>query len=139
MTLNKALRRALMASVLLATFGVASAQEMSLKLTGSEEVPPVTTSATGAGKITVAADKSVSGSIKTTGIVGTAAHIHEAPAGKSGPPIITLTQSGDDTWTVPAGAKLTDAQYQAFKAGNLYVNIHSAEHKPGELRAQLKR
>ena len=29
------------------------------------------------------------------------------------------------------------AQMQAFKAGNLYVNVHSAEHKGGEIRAQL--
>jgi hypothetical protein len=41
-------------------------------------------------------------------------------------------------WSVPAGAKLTQEQYASFKAGNLYVNVHSAEHKPGEIRAQLK-
>jgi CHRD domain-containing protein len=98
----------------------------------------VKTSATGAGKITIGADKSVTGSVKTKGVMGTAAHIHEAPPGKAGPPIITLTKSGDDTWTVPDGSKLTDEQYEAFKAGNLYVNVHSAEHKPGEIRAQLK-
>ena len=39
---------------------------------------------------------------------------------------------------VPAGSKLTDAQLASLKAGNLYVNVHSAEHKPGEIRAQLK-
>ena len=37
-----------------------------------------------------------------------------------------------------AGAKLTDAQYDSFKAGNLYVNVHSAANKGGEIRAQLK-
>ena len=40
-------------------------------LTGAQEVPPVTTAATGSGTITVSEDKSVSGSIKTTGIDGT--------------------------------------------------------------------
>jgi hypothetical protein len=39
---------------------------------------------------------------------------------------------------VPEGSKLTDEQYAAFKAGNLYVNVHSAEHKGGEIRTQLK-
>jgi len=38
----------------------------------------------------------------------------------------------------PPGSKLTDEQYASFKAGNLYVNVHSTEHKPGEIRAQLK-
>jgi hypothetical protein len=136
--MNHLLRRMAAATLLAAAMGVANAEDVSLNLTGAQEVPAVTTSATGSGKISIAADKTVTGSVKTKGIVGTAAHIHEAPAGKNGPPIITLTKSGDDTWTVPEGSKLTDAQYASFKAGNLYVNVHSAENKPGEIRAQLK-
>jgi hypothetical protein len=123
----------------LAASGMADAKDVvKVSLTGDQETPPVTTTAKGSGRITIADDKSVSGSIKTTGIMGTAAHIHEAPAGKSGPPIITLEKKGNDEWVVPAGSKLTDAQYASFKAGNLYVNVHSAEHKPGEIRSQLK-
>jgi len=132
------LRRTTLATLLAAAIGVAQAEDVSVKLTGAEEVPAVTTEATGSGKISVAKDMTVTGSIKTKGIVGTAAHIHEAPAGKNGPPIITLTKSGDDTFTVPEGSKLSEAQYASLKAGNLYVNVHSAEHKPGEIRAQLK-
>lgn len=109
-----------------------------VKLTGAEEVPAVTTSATGTGNITVKNDKTVSGSVKTTGVNGVAAHIHVAPKGKNGPPIITLVKSGDDTWLVPEGAKLTDEQYASYQAGDLYINVHSPEHKPGEIRAQLK-
>ena len=137
--MTRVLRRTAFVGVLLAAaIGVANAEDVSVKLTGAEETPAVTTSATGEGKITIAKDGSVKGSVKTKGIVGTAAHIHEAPAGKAGPPVITLQKSGDDTWTVPEGAKLTDAQLKSFKDGNLYVNVHSAEHKPGEIRGQLK-
>jgi hypothetical protein len=118
--------------------GSAFAVDMKLKLTGAEESPPVTTSASGIGTITIAADNSVSGTIKTTGIDGTMAHIHVGAPGQSGPPIITLNKGADGAWSVPPGSKLTDEQYASFKAGNLYVNVHSAEHKPGEIRAQLK-
>jgi hypothetical protein len=68
----------------------------------------------------------------------TVAHIHEAPAGKSGPIIIPLVQTAGDTWSVPAGAKLTDAQFESYKAGNLYFNVHSAAYKGGEIRGQIK-
>ena len=108
-------------------------------LSGGEQVPPVTTSASGSGTITVKDDKSVSGSVKTSGVTGTAAHIHMAAPGRTGPVIVTLTKGSDgSTWSVPDGAKLTDAQYDAYKAGNLYVNVHSAANKGGEVRGQLK-
>jgi hypothetical protein len=126
------------ATVLVAISGSVLAVDMKVKLTGAEETPPVTTSAAGTGTITIAADKSVSGTIKTSGIDGTAAHIHVGAPGQSGPPIITLSKGADGMWSVPPGSNLTDEQYASFKAGNLYVNVHSAEHKPGEIRAQLK-
>jgi hypothetical protein len=125
-------------AALAASVGSAFAVDLKLTLTGAEETPPVTTTASGTGAISIAADKSVSGTIKTKGIEGTVAHIHVGAPGQSGPPIITLTKGADGVWSVPAGSKLTDEQYASFKAGNLYVNVHSAEHKPGEIRAQLK-
>ena len=107
-------------------------------LSGAQEVPPVTTGASGSGTITVGADKSVSGSVTTSGVAVTAAHIHVAAPDKNGPVIIPLTKTSDNTWSVPAGAKLTDAQYESYKAGDLYVNVHSAANKGGEVRGQLK-
>jgi hypothetical protein len=128
----------LVGAALIVGAGSVLAKDVKVSLTGSEETPPVTTTATGTGTIKIAADKSVTGSIKTAGIDGTVAHIHVGASGQSGPPIITLDKTSDGVWSVPAGAKLTDEQYASFKAGNLYVNVHSAEHKPGEIRAQLK-
>lgn len=108
------------------------------KLTGAQEVPPVTTAATGTANIKVTADGMVSGSVTTAGVVSTMAHIHIAPAGQNGPVIVPLTKSGDNTYMVPAGAKFTPAQLDAYKIGSLYVNVHSDAHKGGEIRAQLK-
>ncbi|MBP6017900.1 MAG: CHRD domain-containing protein [Burkholderiaceae bacterium] len=121
-----------------AGYGVAMAAESHVMLSGTHEVPAVTTSAQGNGTITIGEDKTVSGSVTTSGVVGTMAHIHEAAAGQNGPVIIPLEKKGDNEWVVPANAKLTDAQYQAYKAGNLYVNVHSDAHKGGEVRDQLK-
>jgi hypothetical protein len=118
--------------------GVASADDVKVTLSGSQEVPAVTTSASGSGMITVGSDKAISGSVTTSGVAGTAAHIHMAAAGQNGPVIVPLVKSGDNGWAVGSGAKLTDAQYDAFKAGNLYVNVHSAAHKGGEIRGQIK-
>lgn len=137
MTRSK-LQLALVAALLGASFGVAQAKDVKVTLTGNQEVPPVTTAAKATGKITIKADKTVTGKITATGIEGTMAHIHMAAPGKNGPPIITLEKGSDGSWTVPEGSKLTDEQYAAFKAGNLYVNVHSAEHKGGEIRTQLK-
>ena len=108
-----------------------------ITLSGAQEVPPVTTAGAGTGMIMIAADHSVSGKVTTTGIAGTMAHIHMAPAGKNGPVIVPLAKNGDE-YSVPAGTKLTDEQYAAYQAGNLYVNVHTADNKAGELRVQLK-
>jgi hypothetical protein len=135
-TRSKSILFAVAASALLAA--PVFAKDVKVTLTGAEETPPVTTAATGQGKISIAADHTVKGSIKTTGIDGVAAHIHVGAPGQSGPPIITLTKDADGVWKVPDGSKLTDDQFASFTSGNLYVNVHSPDHKSGEIRAQLK-
>ena len=92
-----------LALLLLASANLYAQQPMSISLKGDSEVPPVTTSATGHGKITVLPDHTVSGNIKTSGMVPTMAHIHEAAVGKNGPAIITLTQTANDSFAVPPG------------------------------------
>jgi len=132
---SRALRGPLAALTLALCAGLAAAGDLSLS--GDNEVPPVKTAATGKGTIAVAADGAVSGGIKTSGIAGTMAHIHVAAAGKNGPVAIPLAKGEDGAWNVPPGAKLSDEQLKSYKAGELYVNVHSAENKAGEIRAQL--
>ena len=107
-------------------------------LSGANEVPAVTTSATGSGTVTIKDDRSVSAKITVTGMTATASHIHEGAAGANGPVIVPFTKTGDNTFAAPEGAKLTESQYASYKAGNLYVNVHSAKNPGGEVRAQLK-
>ena len=110
---------------------------MKVSLSGAEEVPAVNTAAKGSGSFRVAEDGTVTGSVTTEGMQGTMAHIHQASKGQNGPVIVPLTKSGD-TYSVPEGKKLTAAQMDALKAGNLYVNVHSDKNKGGEIRAQLQ-
>lgn len=126
------------ASVDKMTSSVTSAVRGDEKLTGAQEVPPVSTAATGKANINVTADGMVSGNVTTAGIMSTMAHIHMAPAGQNGPVIVPLNKNGDNGYMVPAGAKFTAAQMEAYKMGSLYVNVHSEAHKGGEIRAQLK-
>lgn len=130
--------RTLLSALLVSSFaGLATAADVQVMLGGDQEVPPVATAAKGSGTITVKDDMSVAGSVTTTGMDGMMAHIHHGAAGKNGPVIVTLSKSGN-TWMVPEGSRLTGEQYRAFKAGELYVNIHSAAHKAGEVRGQIK-
>lgn len=111
---------------------------IALRMTGAEEVPPVATDASGTGTVRVGADRTVRGSFTTRGGPFTAAHIHEGAAGQNGPVVIPLQKKSESEWVVPPGSTLTDSQYDAYKAGRLYVNFHSAKHKGGEIRAQIR-
>ena len=144
--LRQVVRRALWASGIgaAALFAAACAQVSSpapsganVLLNGSQEVPPVSTTATGSGTITVLMDRSVFGSVTTSGVAGTVAHIHLGAPGQNGPVIIPLNRTADTTWSVPASIRLNDAQYEAFRLGNLYVNVHSAANPGGEIRGQV--
>ena len=108
-----------------------------VNLTGTDEVPPLTVPGTGSGTIRVEDDGTVSGSVTTKDVAGTMAHIHRGAKGTNGPVIVPLDKNGD-TYTVPAGRKLTPEQIKDLKAGNLYVNVHTAKNKGGEVRGQLQ-
>jgi hypothetical protein len=118
--------------------GAASAGTIKAELTGAQEVPPVETKATGSAKFQLRTDRSLSGSIKTKDINGTAAHIHSGAPGVNGPVVITLNRKNSKEWTIPVGAKLTAEQVESLKAGTLYVNVHTDANKGGEIRGQLK-
>jgi hypothetical protein len=121
-----------------AAFAALPAFAQTLTLSGANEVPPVSSSASGTGTVTVGADGAVTARITVTGMTATAAHIHSGAAGSNGPVIVPFTKTGDNTFEAAAGAKMTPEQLALYKAGNTYVNVHSAAHPGGEVRAQLK-
>jgi len=108
-----------------------------VSLSGSEEVPPLSVAGSGSGSFRVAEDGTITGAVTTKDVPGLAAHIHRGAKGANGPVILPLEKKGD-TYSVPMGRKLTPEQIEDLKAGNLYVNVHTARNKGGEVRAQLQ-
>lgn len=131
------------------TCGAQAAQMVirSALLTGAAQNPPVATNASGVGGIAV--DPSdpmnikITGGITFSGLTPTAGghHIHQAPsgnAGGNGAVIIGLTLASDGvTATVPPNTTLSQAQYDALLAGELYFNVHTAANVDGEIRGQI--
>jgi hypothetical protein len=123
--------------VLVSCATMAQSTEQKVALTGASEVPAVASAATGTATVDVKPDRSVKVLVVVTGMTATASHIHEAAAGANGPVIVPFTKTGDNTFASADGAKLTDAQYESYKAGKLYVNVHSAANPGGEVRGQI--
>jgi hypothetical protein len=120
-----------------ASSSASSAGGERLMLTGRNEVPPNPSNATGTATVKVASDCSVTVNANVTGMAPTAAHIHTGAPGANGPVAVPLTKSGENTFTSTPGAKLNDTQCAAYKNGEAYVNVHSANYPNGELRGQL--
>ena len=57
--------------------------------------------------------------------------------GENGPLIITLVKTTDTVCSVPQDAKLSAEQLESYRAGRLYLNVHTEANKGGEIRAQL--
>lgn len=127
------------AAAVLAACASMAAQEsgQQLRLYGSSEVPPASTSAYGTATVNVTADRRVAVTVSVVDMTATAAHIHEGAPGANGPVIVPLTKISDNAFVAPDSARLTEAQYASYKAGNTYVNVHSAKFPGGEVRAQI--
>ena len=120
-----------------------------INLSGSEEVPPVQTEATGVAEITPGVD-SIAYSINATNIEGvTASHIHLGAMGENGPIVVTLfkydtpmnevsengTITADNLEGPMAGKQISDLA-SAGANGTLYVNVHTEQNPNGEIRGQ---
>lgn len=107
-------------------------------LTGDQQVPAVTTAATGSASFTLdRASGALSGSVKLDGVTATSVHIHDGAAGINGGVVVNLNETAASTWSVPANTVLTATQIASFNNGALYVNAHSSAQPAGELRGQI--
>ncbi|MHA6247182.1 CHRD domain-containing protein [Pontibacter sp. CAU 1760] len=109
-----------------------------VNLTGAQETPPVTTSATGTFSGTYNDDTNVlSYTITFQGLTPTAMHFHKGAVGVAGGveiPIGTAPYTSPIQGQTPA---LTAAQEADLLNGLWYVNIHTTANPGGELRGQV--
>ena len=112
--------------------------EMTVPLSGKNEVPPNASAAVGSARVwldgmTLKWTVTYSG---TTGPV-TAGHFH-GPAAAGANAGVVLPFTGSMASPIEGSATLTQAQVDQLKAGLWYVNLHTAAHPGGELRGQVK-
>src|ERR1019366_6059105 len=120
--------------------GVASAATLhfTADLKGSSEVPANTTTGTGQVAATLDTASDVfTYHVTYGGLTGpaVAAHFHgPALPGVGAPPVITMKSLASP---IDGTATLTAAQAADLQAGKWYFNVHTTEHKGGEIRGQL--
>jgi hypothetical protein len=113
-------------------------------LSGMQEVPAVTTNATGVAQFSLNSDfTSIDYSVQVEGLSGAimGAHLHNEAAGANGPVVVDL--SGDVTGNrisgTISGAALTQSLIIELLESNIYLNVHTAANPNGEIRAQINR
>lgn len=125
-------------AVALATPSMAAMVNFKASLSGKSEVPPNTTA--GTGSVTASYDtdsKKLTWKGSYSGLTGpaSAAHFHgPAPSGKNAGVMVPISPNGP---SFEGSATLNDAQAKALMDGDMYVNVHTAANKAGEIRGQL--
>jgi hypothetical protein len=142
--------------VAIACSSAASAQTLTAILNGAQEVPAVSTTASGTASLVLSGGPGswvANYTINYAGLQSVivnppGAHIHSAPAGANGPVVHFLdnvsswvgTTSGTITgdWRFDdATNPLTDLRASDLLAGNMYFNIHTDLNRGGEIRGQI--
>jgi CHRD domain len=133
---------ALLGAGLLGMTGCGKSSVSTTTLSGANEVPAVTTTATGTANATLDGDElTVNGTFGGLSsalheVSGSAAHVHNAPPGENGGIVFNLTVNASNG-SFSGSKKLTDAEKDAFEAGRFYVNVHTENHQMGEIRGQF--
>ncbi|CAM5344925.1 CHRD domain OS=Afipia felis OX=1035 GN=NCTC12722_01480 PE=4 SV=1 [Afipia felis] len=128
----------ILAAVAMASPARAEKIAMKLNLTSASEVPPNDSKGTGTADVNFdTASKLLTWRVTYSGLTGpvTMAHFHgPAEPGKNAGIMIPFK---DVASGAQGSATLTDTQAADLMAGKMYVNVHTAAHPGGEIRAQV--
>ena len=128
-------------AALVAAPAFAESVHFTAALSGPAETPPNDTKGTGTVDATFdTATRALSWTVDYSGLTGAAtmAHFHgPAPVGK--PAGVEVPITGALESPIKGSATLTEAQAKDLMDGMMYFNVHTAEHKPGEIRGQMEK
>ncbi|NIR95693.1 MAG: CHRD domain-containing protein, partial [Gammaproteobacteria bacterium] len=117
--------------------------DLTASLTPEQEVHNVTSSASGSAAFTLT-DAGLAFKLTVNDLSGPiqAAHFHHASAGVDGGVVRTISGDFDGNtasglWTADDSEPLTDSLRNALLAGDIYLNVHTANNPPGEIRGQV--
>jgi hypothetical protein len=131
------------------------AVELEAELTGAQETPEVTTTATGNATVTFNQDMSqITVQLNTTGLTNaqvTAAHIHVGARNVPGLVIFPLYAQGQGTFNISMTFTLDQSDFTAagdvdtyneavaaILGGQTYINVHTVANPNGEIRGQIE-
>ncbi len=123
-------------ALLLLAAPLVAQNEFYADIEGSQENPPVATSAGGWGHVVLNANDTLTYDVRTFGISATAAHIHTGVVGSNGGVLFPLS-GGPTTWSGTTSA-LTAGQITTLRSEGLYINVHSSANPGGEIRGQVE-
>jgi hypothetical protein len=143
------MKHALLLVLLVAATAATAQIHFTATLSGADEVPAVTTAATGTGSFYLNDDRTeLAWVITYQGLSGTltaGGHFHVAGIGRNGPIVKSTAISGDPASNTVSGVwkasdasqPLTPALVESLLTGRTYVNFHTAAHPGGEIRGQV--
>jgi len=134
-------------------YGQAQRQQFTAKMTGTQEVPPKDTKATGTATFVPTPDQmTLAYRVDSNTNYNTMANIHKGKAGENGPIVVTFFTSPTPGGIVPftahgnlradnlegplAGKQIADL-IKMIKDGDAYVNVHTVQNPNGEIRGQI--
>ena len=127
-------------SITLVSMSVQAQEVYRARLSPMPTTPQTVTDITGEGEVILTLNGntlSVEGNFSGMSSATTMGHIHNGPPAQPGPVVHRLEVTAAPSGNISAELELTDEQVTALRNNELYVQIHSENNAPGELRGWI--
>ena len=127
-------------SVTLVSMSMQAQEVYRARLSPMPTTPQSVADITGEGEVILTLNGnalSVEGNFSGMSSATTMGHIHNGPPAQPGPVVLRLEVTAALSGNISAELELTDEQVTALRNNELYVQIHSENNAPGELRGWI--